>query len=248
MFFNTSVSKSWCTLISYPYCRVRLLQNQSDDEPSPPLVTTLFFVITTGREQLKEYITISKQIRRLDFSLSRLLHLTKEPVVVATYNDLILCCKTRRRQRNYYICNPYTKQWVALPPASKCQANVHVGFICDSYHRCKVVRINKFEENPALQFKVEIFSSDTGEWRESIVLCPRGIAYKDIILRPAVAYNESLYWLCFSGSLIGFDVPSKSNNFTSICQSIAEPHVDDNLINIVLLVVDFLPAKQLWKV
>lgn len=129
------VSKSWCTLISHPYCRVRHLQNQSDDEPSPPLVTSLFFVITTGREQLKEYLTISKQIRRLDFSLSRLLHLDKEPVVVATYNDLILCCKTRRRQRNYYICNPYTKQWVALPPAPTCQGNVHVGFICDSYHR-----------------------------------------------------------------------------------------------------------------
>ncbi|KAL6269342.1 hypothetical protein ACE6H2_026253 [Prunus campanulata] len=67
-----------------------------------------------------------------------------EPVVVGAYNDLILCCATTYYQRDYYICNPYTKQWDALPPPPrrgrqgglggrhKC---VMVGFICDPYDR-----------------------------------------------------------------------------------------------------------------
>ncbi|PQQ03451.1 hypothetical protein Pyn_30329 [Prunus yedoensis var. nudiflora] len=67
-----------------------------------------------------------------------------EPVVVGAYNDLILCCATTYYQRDYYICNPYTKQWDALPPPPrrgrqgglggrhKC---VMVGFICDPYYR-----------------------------------------------------------------------------------------------------------------
>lgn len=39
-----------------------------------------------------------------------------EPIIVGTCNDLVLCCETIIFQRNYYICNPYTKQWTALPP------------------------------------------------------------------------------------------------------------------------------------
>ncbi|CAB4276142.1 unnamed protein product [Prunus armeniaca] len=83
-----------------------------------------------------------------------------EPVVVGAYNDLILCCATTYYQRDYYICNPYTKQWDALPPPT-------------TY---KVVRINDdkldFPEVSS-EFYMEIFSSETGQWTQGLVNSPR---------------------------------------------------------------------------
>ncbi|BFG19224.1 hypothetical protein CerSpe_054980 [Prunus speciosa] len=52
--------------------------------------------------------------------------------MVATYNDLILCYTSKDYQRDYYICNVYTMQWVALPPIPcRCHKRVRVGFICN---------------------------------------------------------------------------------------------------------------------
>ncbi|KAB2603639.1 F-box protein [Pyrus ussuriensis x Pyrus communis] len=53
------------------------------------------------------------------------------PTVLASYNDLLLCCATMFSQRDYYICNPYTKQWDALPPPPQCHDLVKVGLICN---------------------------------------------------------------------------------------------------------------------
>ncbi|KAH0976714.1 hypothetical protein GBA52_026433 [Prunus armeniaca] len=57
--------------------------------------------------------------------------LKEEPVVVGAYNDLVLCCASHWYQLHYYICNPYTTQWVALPPPPRRQQKVLVGLICD---------------------------------------------------------------------------------------------------------------------
>ncbi|TQD92039.1 hypothetical protein C1H46_022364 [Malus baccata] len=55
--------------------------------------------------------------------LQSLLGLKRVPIVVGTYNDLILCSADWYYQNDYYICNPYTMQRVAfsppLPNASK---------------------------------------------------------------------------------------------------------------------------------
>ncbi|KAH0989292.1 hypothetical protein GBA52_000775 [Prunus armeniaca] len=54
-------------------------------------------------------------------------------VVVATYSNLVLCCTSKDYQHDYYICNAYTMQWVALPPTpSQCHEWVRVGFICNA--------------------------------------------------------------------------------------------------------------------
>ncbi|KAJ7953624.1 F-box protein [Quillaja saponaria] len=38
--------------------------------------------------------------------------------IVGTSKDLMLCCESKFSLRVvYYICNPLTKHWVALPPA-----------------------------------------------------------------------------------------------------------------------------------
>ncbi|PQM39412.1 hypothetical protein Pyn_14378 [Prunus yedoensis var. nudiflora] len=59
-------------------------------------------------------------------------HEDLKAVVLETYNDLVLCCAGKYYQRDYYICNPYTQKWVALPPSPQCHKRVvALGFICD---------------------------------------------------------------------------------------------------------------------
>ncbi|XP_068308747.1 uncharacterized protein [Pyrus communis] len=70
-------------------------------------------------------------------------------------------------QREYYLCNPHTKRWVGLPPAPQWRGLVQVGFLCDAYYRYVVERITHTYD-PG-HFKVEIFSSKTGEWRKSVL-------------------------------------------------------------------------------
>lgn len=65
-------------------------------------------------------------------------------------------------------------------PLLNATTTVHEGFICDSCHRCTVVRILQCEVKPDFQFKVEIFPSETGEWTESVVPCPPGLRYDEV--------------------------------------------------------------------
>ncbi|PQM42919.1 hypothetical protein Pyn_38024 [Prunus yedoensis var. nudiflora] len=54
--------------------------------------------------------------------------------VVGACNDLVLCCPSKLDHHEYYICNPYTKKWVAVPPPPRIHNYVSVGFICDPYY------------------------------------------------------------------------------------------------------------------
>ncbi|KAL6210539.1 hypothetical protein ACLB2K_015771 [Fragaria x ananassa] len=151
----------------------------------------------------------------------------ESPIVEATFEDLVLCCATKSYQFYYYICNPLTKQWIALPPVPNViESKVPVGFICEpcydhgreeqssimklnAGYRCRVVRIlpnttQKPEldlfntsQQPELGFFVEIFSSETGEWREYQLpadLTGIGKFGWFIAWRPGVACKGKLYW------------------------------------------------------
>ncbi|KAL6136108.1 hypothetical protein ACLB2K_061409 [Fragaria x ananassa] len=146
-------------------------------------------------------------------------------VLAGTCNDLVLWCATPTLQRYcYYISNLHTKHCVTLPSAPQChQAHVVVGLICDSYHRCKVVRILECEKDSAL-FKVEIFSSETCEWTQVVVPFPQGHTYDDFrssVDHIAIACNGTLYWLVSNGLVIALD-PSECDNR---CRFISKPDV-----------------------
>ncbi|CAL8112913.1 unnamed protein product [Prunus armeniaca] len=226
------VSKRWCELISSPYfvCYFMRLQR----ELQKPILSTLvaaktetntgtFFPmlgttsISGDREEEKE----EERLCSLPPSLSMQLPIISEAAlyVVGACNDLLLCCPTRIHQRYYYICNPYTKQWVALPPTRRVLKSVVVGFICDPYYsysdsssstsslskkkvdndvcinveyRWRVVRVFP-------NFCVDIFLSENGEWRESKnpVVCLSELVS---VLPTGVAYNGKLYWPCYNSS------------------------------------------------
>ncbi|RXH88692.1 hypothetical protein DVH24_000291 [Malus domestica] len=105
------VCKRWFTLISSRHFVNRFLRLQIDNKM--PVVRTL--INRNGEEFLNRIQPSSEVIPHMLKRLQSLHGLRKEPVVVATYNDLILCSNTLFDQTEYYICNPYTTQWVALP-------------------------------------------------------------------------------------------------------------------------------------
>ncbi|KAL4625703.1 hypothetical protein ACB092_05G044500 [Castanea dentata] len=67
----------------------------------------------------------------------------------------------------------------------------------------RVTRIPKFKDK-STEFKVDIFSSDTGKWSESIVSCPRGFRLAKYAYA-GVHYHGLLFWWSTSGHLVGFD-------------------------------------------
>ncbi|XP_004305824.1 PREDICTED: uncharacterized protein LOC101312372 [Fragaria vesca subsp. vesca] len=137
-------------------------------------------------------------------------------------------------QRDYYICNPYTKQFVHIPPSSRCLKEVRVGFICDPYYkeevdlkqesniqvdsdfRFAIVRIVPQLSDQycsAFKFDAEIFSSEMGRWTQSVVDSPRDICLDSLDRSGGIAYNGMLYWWsAHDGFIIGLDPYYYSSN------------------------------------
>ncbi|KAL6139920.1 hypothetical protein ACLB2K_058221 [Fragaria x ananassa] len=228
------VSKRWCALTSSSYFITRLLSIRSDDHQQPPTMRTL--INESGYEFLTKMSSSSaKPLSPLLERMKRFHSLKKEPVVVSSYNDLVLCCEKKYEKRDFYICNPYTQQWVPLPPPPPLPFEgdviVPVGLICDhSYYkcqkddqgrhiiqlnpeyRCKVVRLTfpRCKEifiTTCKTFKVQIFSTETGEWTESIVSLPTDIKFRTINCTANFIYKGMLFWSCLyeANFLIGLD-------------------------------------------
>ncbi|PRQ42402.1 putative F-box domain-containing protein [Rosa chinensis] len=174
------VSKRWLSLLSDPYFAARFQRLQLDE--SKPVITTLTL---WNNCSFKRTITSKNPVfNTIDFSLSFLpcYKHQERRVVLGAHKDLLLCCATRYYQCDYYICNPYTKQWFALPPSPQVHQTLpHVGFVVqelegqdssaitysiipNAQYNWRVVRI--IPNLSKLNFLVEIFSSETREWRE----------------------------------------------------------------------------------
>ncbi|BFG34120.1 hypothetical protein CerSpe_203950 [Prunus speciosa] len=241
------VSKRWFALISDPYFVLRFLYLQKSATQD-----TLFFEKTEWKAaDNKEFVTmspLSAGFTTREFSLS-FVPCIGRPRVVATYNDLILCCPEDGFAGDYYICNPYTEQWqwIALPPTPRVHRGpVLTGFTCDhpyynreelvgnrtssnniklnAEYKYRVVRIPAVQKN-CLEFTVEIYSSETSEWRESVISSSRGFSFASHSRTPGVSYNGMVYWLGFGGLLIGVD-PFNNINRTISTGASANTTVD----------------------
>ncbi|CAL8997278.1 unnamed protein product [Prunus brigantina] len=246
-----SVSKHWCTLITDPYFIDRFVNIQSYKRT--PKIRTL---INKRVVEFPPKASLSPNL--LTQSLERIIcfhRFAGNPVVVATYNDLLLCCTSMDYQCNYYICNAYTMQWVGLPPTpSRCHKRVRVGFICNvPDYKCEednwkgnnsqlnvecrstVVRIlppveyaNDEKKCDTFKLNVEIFSSETGEWKESVVSSPRNFNFRGLN-EFSFAYNGMLYWPTDRGlSVIGLG-PFYDNDGTSSSSSNGDGNIDHKL-------------------
>ncbi|KAL4606098.1 hypothetical protein ACB092_09G078400 [Castanea dentata] len=177
-----SVSKRWFSLISHPYFVSRFIHH---------------------RHQLDIQVLPPKNI--YEFRIK------------SSFNDLLLVYREVPRTTRkpgfckYYICNPFTKQWLKLLriPLLRENTSVRVGFICDPYscdkeHGCftnvhyrnKVVRIHSPTQSNTSQLYMEIFSSETGEWCHSIFSSPRGLNpfTSKVVHSDVVTCNGMLHW------------------------------------------------------
>ncbi|KAJ7966079.1 F-box protein family [Quillaja saponaria] len=82
--------------------------------------------------------------------------------------------------------------------------------VCISIERrFRVVLIHKFL-NTEVEFNVDVFSSETGNWNRLVVSCPRGFACATVCRPAGVAYKGKLHFLGAGGILV-FD-PYHHNN------------------------------------
>ncbi|CAN6555740.1 unnamed protein product [Malus baccata var. baccata] len=244
------VSKRWYNLVFNPYFLSRFSCVRLQTDSQTPVTRTM---IVTNPKNPSNFFSMSSEqplgpTKFRNFSLSFLPCFQGPPVVststdefepgptvLASYNDLLLCCATMFSQRDYYICNPYTKQWDALPPPPQCYDLVKVGLICNpgnqlgvlnNEYSYRVVRIiiPPSPVYPSKQFKVHIFASENRTWTETVVSSPREFTF---------GYDGMLY---FGGSrgLIGLELYSSNINATSTihCRFIDLPEDKANVMDL----------------
>ncbi|KAF3954122.1 hypothetical protein CMV_020491 [Castanea mollissima] len=215
-----SVSKRWLSLISHPYFIRRYIHHRHSDsqqQQQQPFTLLLQYAHNSEKTILvlpshnSEFFNDCTNVG-LDFLNFLPLKARKnDPFCIeveASFNDLLLVRNEVSSRFSepikfceYFICNPFTKQWLTLPPRTT--SFVMVGFICKPYcldnvhYRYKVVRIHSPSETNATQLRMEIFSSETGEWRDSVVSSPRGLnSFRVASLHAGVvACNGMLHWV-----------------------------------------------------
>ncbi|RXI05575.1 hypothetical protein DVH24_017617 [Malus domestica] len=182
-----------------------------------------------GEEFLNRVSPSSRPLAQLFKRLVSIHSLKQEPIVVGAYNDLVLCCASKHRQRDYYICNPHTVQWVHLPPPPQVYNYVTCDLPYYNYrkddqegdiiqlnaeYKYRVVRLidprvndDDDDEVVSCEIDAQIFFSETGEWREFVLSSPSAFAVGDLCRESTgVACNRVLYWLGGGGEyLIGLD-------------------------------------------
>ena len=150
--------------------------------------------------------------------------------IEASFDDLLLVCSqvptNRMEQKSgfyeeYYICNPLTKEWLKLPhlPSNNNAAIVMVGFVClpnscdneqgcinNAHYRFRVVRIRCLHTESSTtqtRLQVQIFSSETNEWSNSVLSSPRGLNLNPFLSMSCrsgvIACNGMLHWVWVEG-------------------------------------------------
>ncbi|KAJ4846501.1 hypothetical protein Tsubulata_004028 [Turnera subulata] len=192
------VCKNWHSLISTPFflksLKDRLLARfsliliripRSDSEPFP----------------VQHVISCSNQIGQSPgFNLEFLPCFESGRLrIAASYNDLLLCHHDDFQDRIYYLCNPLTQQWVAIPPfPDKYQktwriindVGMGIGLMCDE-KKFMVVRIHA--QQNIQSFNAEIFSSETNQWREVTIEHPYNHRFH-LKLYLSVNYQSVFCW------------------------------------------------------
>ncbi|CAN4116496.1 unnamed protein product [Withania somnifera] len=131
--------------------------------------------------------------------------------ILQSCNGLLLCCcfGALEPNKNYYVYNPTTQQFVTLPrPGGEKQITKVVLGMELAFHpwkspHYKVICTRRSELDPDEHYQIEIYSSETKKWRVSGPPFPAhyniGFAYT------GVYWNSVIYWACGDKAL-GFNV------------------------------------------
>ncbi|KAJ7979267.1 F-box protein [Quillaja saponaria] len=245
-----SVSKRWFALISSPnflhrylFHRQRLFQHQQHHrcsficEPRSTLVIPKLPPALESLGPLQKEFSLSFLGPESKIELKEEIELEKNRILGCS-QGLLLCEKSMGLDSIYYICNPLTKDWIQLP-LSPGEGLALVGFVCDPFsfipneaemefnsqpRRFRVVRIPKFYDT-YFEFKVEVFSSEIGQWSKLVAKCPKGFACTTEFSM-GVCHNGNLYFGGQESILVydpynyksyakTIDFPPNSSNFST---------------------------------
>ncbi|XP_021761327.1 putative F-box protein At3g23950 [Chenopodium quinoa] len=207
---SKTVCKRWLSLISDPFFIRSFVHHQSLNHSSPFTLVHQFyywhhhFAETASRKLhvVSEHPILKSQELFLDF-LPCFQHPNQWPIrILASHGDLMVCHDNKlfSHQSKYYVCNLLTKQWRALPPipGRHVEDDMAIGLVTYGdilpIFNYKVVRILKLGSHSS-HLIAEIFSSDTGEWSESLLSCPQSIRRIWQFRTSAVTLNNALHWI-----------------------------------------------------
>ncbi|VFQ97550.1 unnamed protein product [Cuscuta campestris] len=227
------VCRRWNSLISSP-CFITFFNHRrhrdSSSSSSSPSSSSSYSLVYRLRNETRLFRYRYTGRGTAQFDATRVLDLgflpvspSKRILVRCSCADLILCSnKNKKKTRVYfYVCNPLTRQWAALPPASagdgepspageavgllsvpspcslcSCEDHPHRGGDDNSRHKFTVVRIPKCSPgSPVSEFNVKLYSSEEGRWRSCAVRTPRALPCRGDALTGLVAYRGMLHWL-----------------------------------------------------
>ncbi|RAL38139.1 hypothetical protein DM860_000833 [Cuscuta australis] len=219
------VCRRWNSLISSPcfitFFNHRRHRDSSSSSSSSPSSSSSYSLVYRLRNKTRLFRYRYTGRGTAQFDATRVLDLgflpvspSKRILVRCSCADLILCSnKNKKKTRVYfYVCNPLTRQWAALPPASagdgepspageavgllsvpspcslcSCEDHPHRGGDDNSRHKFTVVRIPKCSPGSPV--------SEEGRWRSCAVRTPRALPCRGDALTGLVAYRGMLHWL-----------------------------------------------------
>lgn len=242
-----SVCKHWLSLLSDPLF-LRTFVRYHDPHTSPFTLVYEFHVwhyhLTDHLRHILHTVSENETFQSRGFNLDFLPCFRPwepHPVwVVGSHKDLLVCChlKMSLLQGVYYICNPLTKQWLALPPAPGHHrlADTAIGFITSekfvSQNSFKLVQVPELDSCPSNGncFEANMFSSEVGEWRRFEVTSPRNFTRTWQFRPDSVIFKNKIHWLVNStiivvldlveltrGACRIIDLPTELNPDTGIC-------------------------------
>ncbi|CAI0546945.1 unnamed protein product [Linum tenue] len=209
-----SVSRRWNALISAPYFSRRFVSHHRTPSPA-------------NAGESEQPVLIISHVRQLISSFLPFPHGTESKFsVLDSVKDLLLIgfwgpeTTEQELRRTHLICNPFTKQWVALPLAPKMAARLSrdrwiVKLVLEPFNSSsssaprefRVVRMyNPMRGGPA-KVDVYTFCSRSGRWTKSVLRLDADLRCW-IADHRVVSTNGKLYWLnSMRGVVVKWDPP-----------------------------------------
>ncbi|CAI0546957.1 unnamed protein product [Linum tenue] len=212
-----SVCRRWNALISAPYFSRRFVSHHQSLSPAAAAAAVEF----------EQPVLTPSQVRPLISSFLPFPDGTEfEFSVLDSVNDLLLLGfwgkdpTEQELRRTHLVCNPFTKQWVALPLAPKMAVRLsHYRWIVklvrepfDSSHELprgfRVVRMYDPMREGAAKVDVYMFCSRSGRWTKSVLRLEPDLrcwTNDHEHHRRVVSTNGKLYWLNDKGGVVKWD-------------------------------------------
>lgn len=186
------VSKHWRSLITHPYFHRRRRKKP---------VSGIVFKKANSTLPVPEFDFISLDggdapFTTLEFGEG------KDGMAVQSACNGLLCCsslKVEDDRRKYYVCNPSTRSFTTLPDSpynsflvKQGMGRVHavtLAFDPAKSRHYKVVLVVLSDNPSPAPFQLEVYSSETGEWKRL-----QRPLFKDLNYKLAVYWNGSVNW------------------------------------------------------